>query len=120
MNHTCNYEIGVSREIEVEGKVYYVDIDLSVDFNGNADAQNVEITDSTIEGDDGASIPHTFVGKRIEKIVVEDSPALTQAIDDAIWEEIADFAENNSTDISRDVEDDYESMRGDWNERDDD
>jgi hypothetical protein len=111
MKHTCSYEIGVEKEIEVSGKVYYVSIEASVEFDNEAEAQGVEVVECSIESECGTPIGWSISGRRIEKINIEGNAELTEVIENALWDEINAYSENNYRDICMEVEDDLESMR---------
>ena len=113
-NHTCGYKIGFSKEISTENKTYYVDAEVSVEFDGDVDVQGIEVTKCEIEADEGKYLPWTIAGRQCEKIVVEGHPELTKAIEDALDEEIRTFAEDNCRFIGLDVAEDYEMARAEW------
>lgn len=113
-NHTCGYKIGFDNEISAGDKTYYVDAELSVEFDGDVDVQSIEVTKCVISPEEGENLPWTTEGGRMEKIVVEGHPALTEAIEAKLLEEIQTFAEDNCSEISRDVDEDYEMARAEW------
>ena len=113
-NHTCGYEVGFDNEISVGEKTFYCTIDLKVEFDVDADVQGVEVKRCEIEPEEGINLPWTTEGGTMEKIVVEGHPALTEAIEAKLLEEIQRFAEDNCRDISRDVDEDYEMARAEW------
>jgi len=112
--HTCGYKVGFSNEISVGDKTYYVDAEVSVEFDGDVDVQGIEVTRCEIEADEGKYLPWTTEGGRFEKIVVEGNLALTKAIEDALDEEIRTFAEDNCRFIGLDVAEDCEMARAEW------
>ena len=113
-NHTCGYEIGFDNELSAGGKTFYCTIDWKVEFDGEADAQSVEVTKCEISPEEGVFLPWTTEGGTMEKIVVTGHPAFTEAIEAKLLEEIQRFAEDNCRDISRDVDEDYEMARAEW------
>jgi hypothetical protein len=112
--HTCGYKVGFSNEISVGDKTYYVDAEVSVEFDGDVDVQSIEVTKCEIEADEGKYLPWTTEGRQYEKIVVAGHPELTKAIEDALDEEIRTFAEDNCRFIGLDVAEDYEMARAEW------
>jgi len=113
-NHTCGYKIGFDNEISAGGKTYYIDAEVSVEFDGDVDAQSVEVTKCEIEADGGKYLPWTTEGGTMEKIVVADHPELTKAIEERLDKEIQTFAEDNCRFIGLDVAEDYEMARAEW------
>jgi hypothetical protein len=114
-NHTCGYRIGFDNEISVEDKTYYVDAELSVEFDGDVDVQSIEVTKCVISPEEGDNLPWITQGGTMEKIVVEGHPALTNAIEERLDKEIQTFAEDNCRFIGLDVAEDYEMARAEWN-----
>jgi hypothetical protein len=113
-NHTCGYDVGFDNEISAGGGTFYCTIDLKVEFDGDVDVQGITVTKCEIEPEEGINLPWTTEGRQYEKIVVEGHPALTEAIEAKLLEEIQRFAEDNCRDISRDVDEDYEMARAEW------
>jgi hypothetical protein len=115
LTHTCGYKVGIDEEVKVGNDIYYCTINLDVDFDSEAEASSVEVVDCKIEGpNDGQMQSWTTEGRRIEKVIVHGEPDLTEAIDKAIWKEIQLFAEDNYSDIARDVDEDYEASYAEW------
>jgi hypothetical protein len=114
LTHTCGYEIGIDREIQVSGECFYVKADVSVEFDHEAEAKNVEVIDCVIEKGEGETLSWTIEGRQIERIVVKNYPDLTSAIHNALWAEIQSYASDNYSDISRDVDEDYEASYAEW------
>jgi hypothetical protein len=113
-NHTCGYKIGFDNELSVGDKTYYVEAEVSVEFDGDVDVQSIEVTKCEIEAEEGVFLPWTTEGGTMEKIVVAGHPELTKAIEDALDEEIRTFAEDNCRFIGLDVAEDYEMARAEW------
>jgi hypothetical protein len=114
--HTCSYEIGIDREIEVEGKVYYCAIDFEVGFDEDADAieSTLEISQAIVclgEGENMAVIDHTKCGDKVRV----PNPVLEREIDQMIWDEINQYGSDNASDIAREVSTDYDEMKSLWN-----
>jgi hypothetical protein len=114
-NHTCGYKIGFDNEISVGDKTYYIDAEVSVEFDGDVDVQSIEVTRCVISPEEGDNLLWSTEGGQYEKIVVEDHPELTKAIEDALDKEIQTFAEDNCRFIGLDVAEDYEMARAEWN-----
>jgi hypothetical protein len=49
-----------------------------------------------------------YEGRRIEKVIVTGHPELTEAIDQALWDEVQRFTEDNLADLARDMRDAYD------------
>jgi hypothetical protein len=113
-NHTCGYKVGFDNEISAGDKTYYVDAEVSVEFDGDVDVQSIEVTRCVISPEEGDNLPWTTEGKQYEKIVVEGNLALTEAIEKALDKEIQTFAEDNCRFIGLDVAEDYESGYAEW------
>ena len=105
-----SYSIGIDREIAVGDKVYYVGLDADIDYSYSEDPEptGVEITKAEVAPLDGDSLPISYEGRAIEKLIVEGHPELTEAIDQALWDEIQRNTEDSYRDIQRDLEDDSE------------
>lgn len=113
--HTCGYSVGIDREILVGEDLYYATIDLGVDFNSEGEAIQVEVVKCQIEGSlEGQVQAWTTEGRRLEKIIVHGEPALTEVIDNALWEAINQYSEDHAYGIGREVEEDYEMARAEW------
>ena len=112
--HTCGYKVGFSNEISVGDSTYYVDAEVSVEFDGDVDVQGIEVTKCIIEQEGGDNLNWKTDGGRFEKIVVEGHPELTKAIEDALDKEIRTFAEDNCRFIGLDVAEDYEACYAEW------
>lgn len=113
--HTCGYEVGIDKEILVGNDLYYAAIDLDVDFNADGEAIQVEVIKAEIEGPaEGQIQSWTTEGRRLEKIIIEGNPALTEAIDKALWDAIDEYSSDYAYEICRDVETDYEERASCW------
>jgi hypothetical protein len=53
-------------------------------------------------------MPLEYEGRRIEKVIVTGHPELTEAIDQALWDEVQRFTEDNLADLARDMRDAYD------------
>jgi hypothetical protein len=102
-----SYSIGIDREITVGDKVYYVTIDADVEFRDweCPEPSEVEITKAEVAPLDGDPLPIEYSGRAIEKVIVTGLPELTEAIDQALWEEIERYDCDNAYEIQRDLRD---------------
>ena len=100
-----SYLITVDKEIPVGDKVYYALVQADVEFRDSEDPEpcGVEINNAEISPLDGDLLPLAYEGRRIEKVIVMGHTELTQAIDDALWEEIRSYGEDYCYEISRDL-----------------
>ncbi len=105
-----SYLIGIDREISVGDKVYYVTIDADVEFRDweEPEPSEVEITKAEVAPLEGDPLPIGYSGRAIEKVIVTGLPELTEAIDQALWEEIDRYGSDNAYEISRDLRDAYD------------
>lgn len=102
-----SYSIGIDRELSVGDKVYYVALDADIDYTCSEDPEPCEviITKAEIAPLEGDNLPLAYEGRSIEKLIVEGHPELTEAIDQALWNEIQKHTEDYFRDIQRDLED---------------
>ena len=105
-----SYPIQVDKEISVGDKIYSVFLEAELEYHHDEDPEpkEVEITRAEIaEIRDEEAFPLTigYSGRAIEKVVVEGLPELTEAIDQALWDEIQTHTEDNYRDIMRDLRD---------------
>lgn len=102
-----SYPIGIDRELAVGDKVYYVCLDADIDYSFSDDPAptGVEITKAEVAPLEGDPLPLAYEGCAIEKVIVEGYPELTEAIDQALWNEIQKHTEDYFRDIQRDLED---------------
>ena len=114
-NHTCKYEVGIDREIEVQGKIYYVAIEAYVDFDGEADPveNSLEIEYALVSLNEGENLAVIDNTKQGDKVRVPD-PVAEKAIDEALWQAISEYGSDNCSDIARDVDEDYEASYAEW------
>ena len=105
-----SYLITIDKEIPVGDKVYYALVQAEVEFRDSEDPEpcGVEINNAEISPLDGDLLPLAYEGRRIEKVIVTGHPELTQAIDDALWEEIRSYGEDYCYEISRDLREAYD------------
>ena len=101
-----SYLITLDKEISVGDKVYYALVQVDVEFHDSEDPEpcGVEINNAEISLD-GDLLPLAYEGRRIEKVIVTGLPELTEAIDQALWDEISRHTEDNCSDIARDLRD---------------
>jgi hypothetical protein len=99
--------ITLDREISVSDKVYYALVQADVEFRDSEDPEpcGVEINNAEISLLDGDLLPLAYEGRRIEKVIVTGHPELTEAIDQALWDEVQRFTEDNLADLARDLRD---------------
>ncbi len=104
-----SYLIGIDREISVGDKVYYALVQAEVEFRDQEDPEpcGVEINNAEISLD-GDLLPLVYEGWMIGKVIVKELPELTEAIDQALWEEIDRYGSDNAYEISRDLRDAYD------------
>jgi hypothetical protein len=102
-----SYPIGIDRELSVGDRVYYVGLDAEIDYTNEEDPEpcEVQITKAEIAPLEGENLPLAYEGNSIEKVVVEGHPELTEAIDQALWDEIRTYTEDNYGDLIRDLRD---------------
>ena len=102
-----SYSIGLDQEISVGDKVYYVIIDADVEFRNleEPEPSELEITKAEVAPLEGDPLKLGYEGRAIEKLIVEGHPELTEAIDQALWEEIQKHTEDCFGDIQRDMQD---------------
>ena len=100
-----SYLITIDKERPVGDKVYYALVQAEVEFRDSEDPEpcGVEINNAEISPLDGELLPLAYEGRAIEKVIVTGHPELTQAIDDALWEEIRSYGEDYCYEISRDL-----------------
>ena len=105
-----SYLITLDKEISVGDKVYYALVQADVEFHDSEDPEpcGVEINNAEISPLDGDLLPLAYEGRRIEKVIVTGHPDLTEAIDQALWEEIERYDSDNAYEIQRDLRDAYD------------
>ena len=101
--------ITLDKEISVGDKVYYALVQADVEFHNSEDPEpcGVEINNAEISLD-GDLLPLAYEGRRIEKVIVEGHPELTEAIDGILWDAIQMYSEDNYQDLIRDLRDAYD------------
>ena len=102
-----SYSIEIDKEIAIGDKVYYVGLDADIDYTNEEDPEPCEvlITKAEVAPLDGDPLKLGYEGRAIEKVIVEGHPELTEAIDQALWEEIQKHTEDCFGDIQRDMRD---------------
>jgi hypothetical protein len=105
-----SYSIEIEKEIEIKGEVYWVAVEADLSFRHEEDPEPcaVEITKAEVAPLDGDNMPLEYVGRQIEKVIVTGHPELTEAIDQALWDEVQRFTEDNFADLIRDMRNAYE------------
>jgi len=99
-NHTCGYKIGFDNELSVGDKTYYVDAEVSVEFDGDVDVQSIEVTKAEIVREDGAPVEFDLCDGRL---VSPENAALIADLDAALWRAASEFAADNAFDIAEDL-----------------
>ena len=102
-----SYSIEIDKEFSIGGQQFYALVQADVEFRDSEDPEpcGLEITKAEIAPLDGEPVPVEYEGRRIEKVIVTGHPELTEAIDQALWDEVSKFTEDNLCDISRDMRD---------------
>lgn len=104
-----SYEIWIDKEITIGETTYsvYVEADLEYSNSNDPEPSGLEITKAVVvpldDGNNPPELPLEYEGLRLEKIVVAGNPALTEAIDTALWEAVRRHTEDNYGDITRDL-----------------
>jgi hypothetical protein len=101
-----SYLIEIDKEITIGDTTYRAFVQAEVEFHNQEDPEpcGVEINNAEISLD-GDLLPLAYEGRRIEKIVVTGLPELTEAIDQALWDAIQTYNEDNYQDLIRDLRD---------------
>jgi hypothetical protein len=102
-----SYSILIEKEIPISDKLFYALVEADVSFRDSEDPEpcGLEITKADVAPLDGEPMPLEYEGRRIEKVIVTGHPELTEAIDQALWDEVSKFAADNFCDIARDMRD---------------
>jgi hypothetical protein len=102
-----SYSISIEKEIPIGDKVFYAFVEADLEFRDSEDPEpcGLEVTDASVAPLDGENMPLEYEGRRIEKVIVTGHPELTEAIDQALWDEVSRFTEDNFCDIARDMRD---------------
>ncbi len=105
-----SYSIEIDKEIPICNTLFYALIEADVSFRDSEDPEpcGLEITKAEIQTEEGMDMPVEYEGRRIEKVIVTGHPELTEAIDQAIWDEVQRFTEDNLADLARDMRDAYD------------
>lgn len=116
MRHTLTYDVGLDEEIQIAGEIYYVCVEAKADFDQDGDPveTSVEITHANICAEDSPNLAMIKSTKSGDEIDIPQNPQLAGAVNQALWDTICQFAEDNHADIVRVAEEDYEAMRADW------
>ena len=104
-NKTMSYSISIEKEIPIGDKVFYAFVSADVWFRDMEDPEpyRLEITDASVAPLDGENMPLEYEGRMLEKVIVTGHPELTEAIDQALWDEVNEFASDNFADLVRDM-----------------
>lgn len=113
--HTITREVGIDTEVSVDGQDYYALIEADVEYDSEAEPQDVAIMKCEVSRLDGELLPWKGDKKRLEQFTINGLPELSDTLNDLLWQEVRDYAENNAAEIARDVEDDYEEGASFWN-----
>ena len=105
-----SYSIEIDKEISIGDKLFYALVEADIEFRDSEDPEpcGLEITKVEIAPLDGEPMPVEYEGRRIEKVIVTGHPELTEAIDQALWDEVQRFTEDNLADLARDMRDAYD------------
>jgi hypothetical protein len=105
-----SYSISIEKEIPIGDKVFYAFVEADLEFRDSEDPEpcGLEITKAEIQTEEGIDLPVEYEGRRIEKVIVTGHPELTEAIDQALWDEVQRFTEDNLADLARDMRDAYD------------
>jgi len=105
-----SYSISIEKEMPIGGNVFYAFVEADVSFRDSEDPEpcGLEITKAEIQTDEGMDMPVEYEGRQIEKVIVTGHPELTEAIDQALWDEVQRFTEDNLADLARDMRDAYD------------
>jgi hypothetical protein len=105
-----SHSISIDKEIPIGDKVFYAFVEADLEFRDSEDPEpcGLEITKAEVSPLDGENMPLEYEGRTIEKVVVTGHSELTEAIDNALWDEVSRFTEDNLSDIARDIRDAYE------------
>lgn len=100
-----SHSIEIDKEILVRDLVYYVNLCADLEFSDEEDpiCTGVEVTRAEIAPLEGDLLPLAYEGRRIEKVIVEGHPELTEAIDNLLWDKIQTYTEDNYGDLVRDL-----------------
>ena len=109
-NKPMSYSISIEKEIPIGDKVFYAFVEADVSFRDSEDPEpcGLEITDASVAPLDGENMPLEYAGRKLEKVIVTGHPELTEAIDQALWDEVQRFTEDNLADLARDMRDAYD------------
>jgi len=107
-----SYSVEINEDIRVGDWVYSIFLQADLEYSNEEDpeATGVEITKAEIVLLEGDSLPIRYEGRRIEKVIVEGQPELTEAIDSLLWEKIQTHTEDNYQDLIRDLGEDERDL----------
>lgn len=102
-----SYSIEIDKEFSIGDQLFYAFVEADVSFRCEEDPEpcGLEITKAEVAPLDGENMPLDYEGRTIEKVIVTGHPELTEAIDQALWDEIQTYTEDNLCDIARDMRD---------------
>lgn len=105
-----SYSISIEKEIPIGDKAFYAFVEADVSFRDSEDPEpcGLEVTKAEIQTEEGIDLPVEYQGRQIEKVIVTGHPELTEAIDQALWDEVSRFTEDNLADLARDMRDTYD------------
>ena len=105
-----SYSISIEKEIPIGGNVFYAFVEADLEFRDSEDPEpcGLEVTKAQIQTEEGIDLPLDYEGRTLEKVIVTGHPELTEAIDQALWDEIQRFTEDNLADLARDMRDAYD------------
>jgi hypothetical protein len=102
-----SYSIEIDKEFSIGEQQFYAAVEADVWFRDSEDPEpyRMEITKAEVAPIDGENLPLDYEGRTLEKVIVTGHPALTEAIDEALWNAIQVFTEDNYRDLIRDMRD---------------
>jgi hypothetical protein len=105
-----SYSIEIDKEIPIGDKLFYAFVEADLEFRDSEDPEpyRLEVTKAEIAPLDGEPMPVEYEGRTLEKVIVTGHPELTEAIDQALWDEVQRFTEDNLADLARDMRDAYD------------
>jgi hypothetical protein len=103
--NNVSYSIEIDKEFSIGDQQFYAFVEADVWFRDSEDPEpyRLEITKAEVAPLDDENLPLDYEGRTLEKVIVTGHPELTEAIDQALWEEVQRFTEDNLADLARDM-----------------
>lgn len=100
-----SYQVEIDKEFSIGNQQFYAFVEADVWFRDSEDPEpyRMEITKAEVAPIDGENLPLDYEGRTLEKVIVTGYPELTEAIDQALWDEVSKFTEDNFADLIRDM-----------------